>query len=568
MNCLNKTFNKGFTLLELGLVVGIMATIFIGVGIFISDVSEDNKYKNIALSIRQVGEAAQRYINSNSASLISAASATEPAVIPVSVLTANNPGLTFNQYLGQQLCVLVLQPTTGYLQAMVVTEGGEPINDIALGGIMRTLGANGGGIYSSDVNNIVGAQGGWSIPIGNFANSKVKCSDGSTSGSVKLEKGHPVYALWFKTSSTGVNTQVLYRNNVAGHPELATMNTPIIMNAVQSLGSSCNTQGAIANLNDGTPVSCSSGKWLRTVGTLAPKSCFDVEQDGKTKMLCGKVNIENSSGSGTVKLVDNAGNSTHLQTYNGKLRVLNNDKTQELFNIEQSGNVFAKGNITTSGGITASGNVQTTGYFVPKNNSWGLVTHNSSGVQYSARRNPTASIHINDMYIRSIGKWASEVDDLAKAAMVEAKKKGGGGGVSRTHRSCSGKSSCSMNLQKGKYSLNIRLSTSPGSGKSEYVSQYKGRVLASGVASAWVTNHYTLCPCIRYEVDEGRYCSSSKCRYCRCNPKTYHYNANINVVKDGRVTFSQQAYKRYGRSRYPRYNNSFISNVTVNANPT
>jgi len=425
--------SKGITLLEALLAIGVLSIIFVGVGYFSLADSKEKQMRVIGEQLRNIGYVSQKYINENSADLISIATATQPAVIPISALRDYAPGLrTTNSFLQNQ-CILVLQPTAGYLQAMVVTEGGEPINDIALGGMMRTLGANGGGIYSSDVNNIVGAQGGWSIPIGNFANAKVKCSDGSTSGSIKLEKGHAVYALWFKTSSTGVNTQVLYRNNVAGHPELATMNTPIIMNAVQSLGSSCNTQGAIANLNDGTPVSCSSGKWRRSIATESSSSCFNIDVNGNTTMACGKAIIENRNNKGTVRLLDNNGNTIYMQNNNGKWRLIANDGNTTLMEVDQSGNLQNKGWIKPGEGliiptdkrIVSDGNLllQSTGKgttlvygqgekVYADNNNYGMYVYGNNKAN-AAKKDVDGSINVNDTYFRSIGKWASEIWDTA-----------------------------------------------------------------------------------------------------------------------------------------------------------
>jgi hypothetical protein len=116
-------------------------------------------------------------------------------------------------------------------------------------------------------------MGSWSAPVGNYANtnhSGLNCS--GTAGAVSFTAGHPVKALWFEQNTDA--TGFLYRDAVAGRPELNRMNTNLDMggNTVFGLGtgptpvsegddcSSFNAGSVITNAQ-GRVLSCQNGLW-------------------------------------------------------------------------------------------------------------------------------------------------------------------------------------------------------------------------------------------------------------------------------------------------------------------
>ncbi len=258
----------GLTLLEVIVSLAVLSAAFVGVSALIDDWSNDMHTSVVAQQTSTFGEAVQAYVKDNYAAVSAVATATTPALIRVSTLTGTGyleSGFSVSNSYGQNICALVLQPSAGKLNALVVTEGGTAINDLDLGSIAAKILAAGGGIYSTAATTVRGTMGGWSMPIGNFANPNqagLHC-DG-TAGTVSIAPGHSAMALWFNDGDS--TSAFLYRNDI-GQPQLNTMNTPIIMAATETVGAACSTTGAIARDVSGAVVSCQGGSW-KTQGSI------------------------------------------------------------------------------------------------------------------------------------------------------------------------------------------------------------------------------------------------------------------------------------------------------------
>jgi len=264
---ISATANKqrGVTLIEVLASLTVIAALTAGVARLMDQYGDDTKSAITAQHISAVGMAAQAYIKDNYAAIQAAATPTTPALITVPMLVATgylSAGYSTTNNYGQSTCVLVLEPTANMLNGLVVTEGGTTINDITLGAIAGLVGANGGGVYSDAATTLRGTMGAWSSPIGNYANANAsgqKC-DG-TAGAPSIAAGHPIMALWF--SNGDVSSGFIHRNTVAGHPELNTMNTPLLMSAstIVSSGTACTDNGAIARNASGSVLSCQGLVW-------------------------------------------------------------------------------------------------------------------------------------------------------------------------------------------------------------------------------------------------------------------------------------------------------------------
>ena len=147
---------------------------------------------------------------------------------------------------------------------MVITEGGNAIDDLSLGQVAATIGGAGGGIYSSDPTVARGAMGGFSFAVGAFGNPNhlaQRCN--GTPGNIAVAAGHPVMALWFADGATPEST--LYRDQVPGQPGLNTMNTPILMGAgtIQTAGTACAPNGSIGRDANGAVLACEDAVWKK-----------------------------------------------------------------------------------------------------------------------------------------------------------------------------------------------------------------------------------------------------------------------------------------------------------------
>jgi len=255
----------GLTLLEMLISLGILASIVGGVSRLVETAGEDARVSVTALHTKTVGDAATQYIKDNYAALLAASTAATPALIRVSDLIAqgNLPsGFAATNPSSHSTCVLVLEPTAGQLMGLVLTEGGNAIDDLTLGQVAATIGGAGGGLYSTAPTTARGAMGNYSFLVGAFGNPNhlnQRC-DG-TAGNVTVAAGHPVMALWFADGAAGAAT--LYRDSVPGQPGMNTMNTPILMGAgsQQPVGAACTTPGAIASSATGAVLACEGGTW-------------------------------------------------------------------------------------------------------------------------------------------------------------------------------------------------------------------------------------------------------------------------------------------------------------------
>lgn len=271
----------GMTLLELVISLGLMAGVMTGLYTLVDTFNQNTRAAVVSQHMSTVGQAAQAYIKDNYAAVSAVATATTPALIRISTLTGANylqTGYTVANTYNQNVCVLVLQPVANQLAALVVAEGGSTIDDLSLGQIAALMGAAGGGVYSTATTTLKGAMGGWSTAVGNFANANaagLHC-DG-TAGTVSVASGRPIMALWF--AGGDVTSGFLYRNAVAGHPELNQMQTTLDMNSnaitnaatiglntVVVASGACTTNGVVARDATGGVMSCVSGAWKAAGG--------------------------------------------------------------------------------------------------------------------------------------------------------------------------------------------------------------------------------------------------------------------------------------------------------------
>jgi type II secretory pathway pseudopilin PulG len=257
----------GLTLLELLISLGIMSGVVVGITRLMEDAGEDTRASVTALHTRTVGNAASEYVKDNYAAISAVATATSPVLIRVPDLIATGylpTGFSITNPRQQSTCVLVLEPTPNRLEGLVITEGGDTIDDLTLGQIAATIGGSGGGIYSTAPTTIRGAMGGYSFPVGAYGNpnSLGQRCDG-TAGNIAVSAGHPVMSLPYADGAQASST--LYRDAVPGNPSLNTMNTPILMGAgsQQTVGAVCTTPGAIGSSATGAVVACEDGVWKK-----------------------------------------------------------------------------------------------------------------------------------------------------------------------------------------------------------------------------------------------------------------------------------------------------------------
>ncbi|MBL8639199.1 MAG: shufflon system plasmid conjugative transfer pilus tip adhesin PilV [Alphaproteobacteria bacterium] len=272
MNSKFERAEQGFSLLELLLGVVMMAMVIVGVAAIVSRQGDEAKANVVALQLKTIGDAAGEYIKDNYDTIYTnTQAANSKIIITLPMLTASGYlGADFAQgnVYNQNMCVVVRRSanSANNLLGLVVTEGGNPIDDVTLGQIAATIGGAGGGVYSANPTMVRGALGAWTFNTNVFSGATTTGTNCSGAGNVTLAAGHPTMSIWFADGASRSASGTLYRNAVAGQPELNTMNTPLIMGAAttQTAGGACNAAppnnapiGAIARDANGAVLSCS-----------------------------------------------------------------------------------------------------------------------------------------------------------------------------------------------------------------------------------------------------------------------------------------------------------------------
>ncbi|MBU2758835.1 shufflon system plasmid conjugative transfer pilus tip adhesin PilV [Acidithiobacillus sulfurivorans] len=177
-----------------------------------------------AIQMARVEKAAEAYITANAGAIESVATGSSPAVITVPMLESTGylpNGFTSVNPFGQTWEVQVLQPTSGNLQALVVSYGGNTVKAKVAGQVAQIAGASGGVIGGGSGEYAVpgctggeacGSYNGWSV---------------TTSGYQNIQPGH--FAALLAYSNGQLQSDYLYRVAVPGQPQLNTMQTNLNM---------------------------------------------------------------------------------------------------------------------------------------------------------------------------------------------------------------------------------------------------------------------------------------------------------------------------------------------------
>lgn len=219
---------------------------------------DSQNYQAAAAQQQAVADAAVKYLKDYFSTVVAAATPTVPVQITVAMLrnTGYLPaGFGDTNAFGQTLLVLARRPAANQLETIVLSTGGESIDEIGTREIAENLGGTGGFIPAANPGIVQGVRGGWQIPLSNF---------GMNPG-----VGHNASALFLQDGTLA--NDYLYRNAVPGHPEVNTMNTAINMNGNDlNAARTVNTGTLNATTTNATTTNTAgettTGGWFRTKG--------------------------------------------------------------------------------------------------------------------------------------------------------------------------------------------------------------------------------------------------------------------------------------------------------------
>ncbi len=211
---------KGFSLIEIMLTI-ILVTLATSIAFqYYDNYLDEQLNQTTAQQQKQVNKAAQTYIKANYNTI--AAQAMPYTITMATLQAAGFPSLPLKNPFAQSYNVVVRNPGSG-LMALVVTTGGQTIDEKNLPRISKLVGADGGYISSTNTAVAYGAYKAWTETLANYG--------------VAPGAGHLASALFF--DSTSVASDYLYRSAVPGMPSLNTMNTDLSMggNDITNAGS-------------------------------------------------------------------------------------------------------------------------------------------------------------------------------------------------------------------------------------------------------------------------------------------------------------------------------------------
>lgn len=313
-----KVHRRGFTLIEMLAALAIAALLAVGLVQLILSAMADNKGQQAAQHQQRVAAAAAKYLAANHTALAATATATLPARVTVAQLqtagflpTSQQPT---NAY-GQTPCMLVLEPSAGKLEALLVTEG-SPIPVKELGFVAANAGAGAGYIPAGSPLVARGAFDSWRLTTTELSRYlSTSCTGTPAAG------GGLATALFADGTA---QADFLYRGAVSGHPELNRMTAPLHMAATavegatdaRCLAADPTTHGRIAVDAGGRVLSCQAGVW-KGQGSAFWKDPVRLHADlpaagnnaGDVRMVTALSRAFTWSGSGWVPLaVDETGN--------------------------------------------------------------------------------------------------------------------------------------------------------------------------------------------------------------------------------------------------------------------
>lgn len=208
--------SRGFIAVEMlfGLVaLALMTTM--GIELMAKRMDSQN-YQIAAQQQQQVADAAAKYLKDNFTAVSASAGATTPAQITVAMLRNTNylpTGFADTNVFGQTFVVLARKPAANQLESLVLTQGGQTLDEIGARELAQNLGAPGGFIANDATGVVQGIRGGWQVALSNY---------GTSPGA-----GHVASALFLQDGTLA--NDYLYRNAMPNHPELNRMNTALDM---------------------------------------------------------------------------------------------------------------------------------------------------------------------------------------------------------------------------------------------------------------------------------------------------------------------------------------------------
>lgn len=328
MNMRTRSIQRGFSLIEMMIVLGIVAVLMLSYWALKRDDSTSLKNAGVAAALAKVSDAAQAYAKANSTALLAAAGPTTSVTVTVPQLIAGGGHLdpsfpSVNSY-NQTWRVRYIEPSAGNLQALVDSYGGATLSFDSLAEIAQMAVKDGApaGVISSTApfsgvpagcsgaaaNYARGVFGDWCVMLANF---------GGSAGD-----GHLAAAVFYADAS--VNDDFLHRTANANH-QLNSMSTNIDMQ-----GHSLDNVGVINIPGGGNGINLGGSYLYGDGANLA------------TRAVSGNLYIQSLAGA--------AGSIVQVHNIAG-----DGNSTFTAYNMSASNTLYAGNTVVAAGDVSAGG---------------------------------------------------------------------------------------------------------------------------------------------------------------------------------------------------------------------
>lgn len=293
-----KAKQHGTTVIEVLGAVAVGSMMLLGLTSMIDTSLKDTKGQQAALHQARIADAARKYISANYKTLKDTVH--EPqlvATISVNDLIDQNflpAGFSLVNDYNQSACVLVRQPVqgSGKLEALVVTSGGQAIEDKNIRVVAAHAGEGGGYIASTAPTTAQGTS--WSVATADYQGVACGGAGEAVLSGTASDGGHLVSNLFYDGPGF---TDFLYRFAVDGRPDLNKMYTPLRFteDAIVAEGAACGSHAAIAADNSRNLLRCNAnGVWSQLTSWKSPVADYNAlaaltdKNDGDVRMTLDK----------------------------------------------------------------------------------------------------------------------------------------------------------------------------------------------------------------------------------------------------------------------------------------
>jgi hypothetical protein len=438
-------------------ILGVLFASLVGLLVFpqyarqIADSNQNTRMVATAQQEKRVYEAAAKYVEQNSTALQAIATPANLAIVTIPMLQSVqllDPSFSAVNPYQQTWQVQVLQPSPGYLQMFVTAVGGEALDDRQSAKIASLVGASGGfvplndsGSFAGGASQARGSFGGWQVSTANYA----------------VTGGRPAALLTYAAGQ--IQNNHLYRNAVPGQPQLNQMNTELGMtgNSISGVNQFIGKQGMLSvdgagayggtatlNLSENTLVTGkkpaiqfhSSGRqegYIELSGDPGEVRRFNLKDNqgvGVGLSATGQITAPSVAlpagdtlsigpsrfyGDGyntAIRSVD----TTFIEHLDGGPGRLVADNTYTYSDTVSNRDVNVSRNANVNGVSNLYGGINTAGAVAISQAGWGLFARDGNGQDNASQQNPAGSLYVNDIFVRSVGKWASQLVPAASGA--------------------------------------------------------------------------------------------------------------------------------------------------------